>query len=44
MAGFLAALLVLAEGCERLFEALGGLVAAGARGGRWRSYPRSPRR
>jgi arsenical pump membrane protein len=32
--GFLAALLVLAEGCRRegLFEALGGLVAAGARG------------
>jgi arsenical pump membrane protein len=32
--GFLAALLVLAEGCRRegLFEAMGGLVAAGARG------------
>ena len=32
--GFLAALLVLAEGCRRegLFEAVGGLVAAGARG------------
>jgi hypothetical protein len=35
MAGFQAAQLVLAEGCrrERLFEAIGGLVAAGARGG-----------
>jgi arsenical pump membrane protein len=32
--GFLAALLVLAEGCRRegLFEAMGGLMAAGARG------------
>jgi arsenical pump membrane protein len=32
--GFLAALLVLAEGCRRegLFEAMGGLVATGARG------------
>jgi arsenical pump membrane protein len=32
--GFLAALLVLAEGCRRegLFEAMGGLVAGGARG------------
>ena len=32
--GFLAALLVLAEGCRRegLFDALGGLMAAGARG------------
>ena len=32
--GFLAALLVLAEGCRRegLFEALGGLMASGARG------------
>ena len=33
--GFLAALLVLAEGCRRegLFDAMGGLMAAGARGG-----------
>lgn len=40
--GFLAALLVLADGCRRegLFTALGALMADGARGARWCSCSR----